>query len=173
MKNNNHSVKTLVLMALFAAISIILTRFASVMLFGGTVRLGFGNIPIIYAGLLLGPVAGGIVGFVSDIIGVMIFPMGSFNPGVTLSAVLYGMVPGVVAIVMQKRDSWLVITISNFLVYIIVSMGLMTYSLSYFQWNVFLAKLPLRAPWQALISVVSVMVIKILMEQTKALVKDI
>lgn len=84
--------------ALLATVSIVLTRFFSLILpLGGlpALRVGFGSIPLIMAGMMFGPVIGGITGVVADIVGYMINPMGgTFFPGFTVSAALYGVMAG-------------------------------------------------------------------------------
>lgn len=90
------SVKKMMLMALFAAISIILSRFLSFYLpiFGSnTVRIGLGYIPIFLSGLLLGPLAGSFTAIVADVLGTTLFS-GMFFPGFTFSAALAGLLPG-------------------------------------------------------------------------------
>ena len=80
-------------MAMLTAMSIAATRLLGVQI-GSVLRLSFGGIPIIIAGLMFGPVAGGIVGALADVIGFMINPMGgAFFPGFTLSAALTGALP--------------------------------------------------------------------------------
>lgn len=95
--NFKFTTKNMLLLALFAAISIILTRFLSFylpILAVNTVRISLGNIPIVLAGLLLGPLAGAATGIVADVIGaVFLSPLGYF-PGFTLTACLVGFIPG-------------------------------------------------------------------------------
>lgn len=91
--------KVLVKASLLTAISIILTRFFSYMIpLGGlpALRVGFGTIPLIIGGMMFGPIVGGVIGAVSDIVGYMINPMGgAFFPGFTLTAALYGVFAGI------------------------------------------------------------------------------
>ena len=68
--------KKILLLALFAAISIIFTRFLSFYLpiiAVNSVRISLGNIPIALAGLLLGPFAGAATGIVADVVGTTMF----------------------------------------------------------------------------------------------------
>lgn len=74
----------LVLMAMLAAVQIVLSRFLSINLWN--LKIGFAFIPIVIAGILLGPVSAGLVGLVSDIIGATLFPIGTFFPGFSLTA---------------------------------------------------------------------------------------
>ena len=99
-------VNTLVKAAFLVALSVVLTRFLSIMIpIGGAqgVRVGFGGMPITIAGLLFGPVVGGIAGFASDFLGVLINPMGSFHPGFMLTATLGGVIPGLYSLYFQKH----------------------------------------------------------------------
>ena len=85
-------------LGLLTAISIVLTR-----VFGliipvagvGALRLSFGEIPLILAGVLFGPWAGALTGVASDLIGYLINSHGgAFFPGFALSAALTGFIPG-------------------------------------------------------------------------------
>lgn len=89
--------RTITYAGLLIAISIILTRFCSVNypVFGyNAVRFGFGGIPILLSGFILGPWAGASVGAIADIIGALLFPSGPYFPGFTLSSALVGLLPG-------------------------------------------------------------------------------
>ena len=91
------STSGLVKAALLAAISIILTRLFSIMVpLGGlpALRVGFGSLPLIVSGMMLGPVIGGVTGIVSDVVGYLMNPQGAYFPGFTLSSALFGVIPG-------------------------------------------------------------------------------
>ncbi|MDY0211051.1 MAG: folate family ECF transporter S component [Acholeplasma sp.] len=62
-------------------------------------------IPLIIGGIVLGPVYGGIMGFMSDYIGFMLLPKGSYAILFGLSAVLWGLVPGIFI----KRNSNIIV----------------------------------------------------------------
>lgn len=82
---------------LLIALNVVLTRIASIRIGSGGVeiiRIGFGGYPIIFAGIMFGPLAGGIVGALGDIIGMIISPMGPYMPHFTLTAALTGIIPG-------------------------------------------------------------------------------
>lgn len=76
----------LILMAMLAALQIVLSRFLSINLWN--LRIGFAFVPIVIAGMLLGPVSAGLTGAVADVIGATLFPTGAFFPGFTLTAFL-------------------------------------------------------------------------------------
>lgn len=85
--------------------------------------------PLYLAGILLGPVGGGLVGVVADLVGVLVNPMGAYFPGYTLSSLLTGLIPGLIAHRTDRRGNlvwpggWLIfaaILVTN----VIVSLGL-------------------------------------------------
>ncbi len=101
------STTTITKMALFIAISVVLSRFLSFkMIFMGIegVRIGFGSFTIILSGILFGPVSGAIVGALADIIGYMISPLGPYMPHFTLNAALVGFIPGLFLYNSYKRS---------------------------------------------------------------------
>lgn len=85
--------------ALLIALNVVLTRVGSIRIGGGgteIVRIGFGGFPVIFAGITFGPIAGGIVGAVGDIVGMIVSPMGPYMPHFTLTAALTGIIPGLI-----------------------------------------------------------------------------
>ncbi|MFP4017550.1 MAG: folate family ECF transporter S component, partial [Halanaerobiales bacterium] len=93
----DNSTRRMVYLSFLIALSIILTRVFSLRIaIGGVegIRIGFGALPIILASVLFGPLAGGIVGAVSDVLGFFINPMGAYMPHFTLTAFLTGFIPG-------------------------------------------------------------------------------
>ncbi|MBQ8306692.1 MAG: folate family ECF transporter S component [Blautia sp.] len=93
------SVTTLVYMALFTALHIVLTRVLVIDL--GSYRISVGTVATIMAGLWLGPVAGGTVGLVSDILGCFIRGY-AVNPFITVAAILWGVIPALARPMMAK-----------------------------------------------------------------------
>lgn len=85
--------KSIVTMGVLAAIEIILSRFVSINAWN--IKIGFSFIPIAIAAMLLGPLKGGIVAAISDFIGAILFPIGVYFPGFTLTAFFTGFVFGV------------------------------------------------------------------------------
>lgn len=91
MRNRQSKIFPLVLSALLCALSIVLARVATFNL--GFVHIGFGNLPVVMAGVLLGPVLGFAVGGVADLIGGVLAGY-AINPLITLGAALIGGVAG-------------------------------------------------------------------------------
>lgn len=80
-------------MGILTAMEIILSRFISISAWN--IKIGFGFLPIAIAAMLLGPMKGGIVGALSDFLGAVLFPIGVYFPGFTLTAFSTGVVLGV------------------------------------------------------------------------------
>lgn len=91
-----YSTRTIATIGLMVALTVVLTRFASIRIsVGGTegIRIGFGAFPTILAGLMMGPLAGAAVGALGDVIGFIISPMGPYIPHFTVTAALTGFLP--------------------------------------------------------------------------------
>ena len=84
--------RTLTTLAMLTAIEVVLSRFLSVNAWN--IKIGFGFVPVVVAAVLYGPLAAGIVGALADFIGAILFPIGAYFPGFTLTAFLMGLVFG-------------------------------------------------------------------------------
>ncbi|WP_432642605.1 folate family ECF transporter S component [Acidaminococcus sp.] len=76
------------------AMEVILARFLS--LHTWNLKIGFSFLPVVAAAYWGGPMAGGLTGALGDLIGALLFPVGAYFPGFTLSAFLDGAVYGTV-----------------------------------------------------------------------------
>lgn len=83
----------LVTMALLVALDIVLSRFGSINMWN--TRIGFGFVPIVVAGMLLGPFKAAVTAAVADVIGALLVPTGAFFPPLTVTAVLRGILYGI------------------------------------------------------------------------------
>jgi len=89
------------------ALSIVLTRVASVRIAVGgveAIRIGFGALPILMAGIWGGPLFGFLVGALADVLGYGINPMGPYVPLITLGSGILGLVPGLVLKIFPGRE---------------------------------------------------------------------
>ena len=91
--NKKFDVRKLVQISLLVALQIILTRFCSIQT--PIVRIGFGFVPVVIIATMYGPIYAGVANGIADILGLMLFPSGSFFPGFTLTAILAGVIYGV------------------------------------------------------------------------------
>ena len=84
--------KALVMLALLVAMQVVLEKICAINTL--TVKIGFGFVPVAVAAMLYGPLGGGVVGGLGDIIGSLLFPTGAYFPGFTVTAALIGVVWG-------------------------------------------------------------------------------
>ena len=94
------STKNLVLMAMLTALEIVLSRFLSISAWN--TKIGFAFVPVVLAALLLGPLYAGVVAALADLLGAILFPVGAYFPGFTLTAFLMGLTYGL--FLYQKQD---------------------------------------------------------------------
>lgn len=80
--------RQLVLMAMLTAAEIVLSRFLSIST--PHVKIGFGFAAVALCGMLFGPVWAGVCAALADITGAILFPIGPYFPGFTLTAALTG-----------------------------------------------------------------------------------
>lgn len=122
------SAKEIALSGVFIAISIILTRIFAIMVpIAGlpALRIGFGAIPIQISGILMGPVIGGIVGVIADLLGFVMNPGGGiFFPGFTLTAALNGIIPGLLFNYFRKTKGNINFNIINAIITVLISIGI-------------------------------------------------
>ena len=156
-------IKTLVTSALLVSMSVVIGQLS--MIFANhTLRIGIARIPIVIASMLFGPFAGALAGFIQDIVGVMLIG-GGFHPGFTLSAVLVGMIPGMVVwftrskLGKKKTFTLFNAAVSTVLVFILVNLTLDTYWASTILGDAYFVLLPLRATIYGLIAVITTVVI--------------
>lgn len=104
MKISSYKITT---MGLLIALSIILTRVASLRVaMGGVegIRIGLGKLPVILGGIIFGPLAGGLIGAFSDLLGYFINPIGVYMPHFTITSALTGIIPATILILMRKDE---------------------------------------------------------------------
>ena len=89
-------------MSLLVAVEIILSRFLSISAWN--IKIGLSFVPIVVAAICFGPLEAGIVAALSDLLGALLFPIGPYFPGFTLTAFLTGCVFG---LFLKKNPNWL------------------------------------------------------------------
>lgn len=147
MRNNKINTTTMVQSAFLVAISIVLTRFF-VFMPTNTLRIGFGDLPLMLSGFLFGPIVGGITGAAADLIGIIINPLGPPHLGLTISSMLWGVIPGLFVMIARRRGSnpygKLNVLIAVTVSIVVVSLGLNTFWLSRLYGDGFFVMLPTR-----------------------------
>lgn len=175
------STRTLVVSALLISMAVVLGQFSFMV--GPSVRIGFSRVPIIVSGMLLGPLAGGLTGIVHDLINFMLRPAGGFHPGFTLSAMLTGMIPGLIVQLSlfsgfkKFNKSGKAFAVTNIVasvaaVYVIVTLLLNTYWLSQLIGDSYLVLLPVRASTQLVANAVNALVIVMLAKPLESFKKQ-
>lgn len=102
------------MMAALVAMQIILARFLSIQA-SDTLRVSFESVPVILAGMWLGPVSGALVALIADILGTVISGYGVWFPPIALGPVLVGVISGLSTKYIFKsdltaaRDTWKVL----------------------------------------------------------------
>ena len=91
-RKSDNKTRMLVTLSILIAMEIVLSRFLSVSAWN--TKIGFSFVPIVLAAMLYGPLAGGIVAALGDFIGAILFPIGAYFPGFTLTAFLSGLIFG-------------------------------------------------------------------------------
>lgn len=102
-----NSTKTLTLMGLLTALEIVLSRFLSISAWN--TKIGFAFIPVVAAAMLLGPYRAGIIAALADFLGAVLFPIGAYFPGFTLTAFFMGLIYG---LFLYKEQSFLRIVLA-------------------------------------------------------------
>ena len=97
------SVRNLTCSAVFVAMQIVLARFCGVQINEG-LRLSFEGVPILLAGIWLGPLWGMAVGCVADVLGTIISGYGVYFPLLTVGPVLLGGLGGLGARFFLTRE---------------------------------------------------------------------
>ena len=148
-------------MALLTALDIVLSRFLSLSTLN--TKIGFAFVPVAFAALLLGSVEAGIVGALSDFLGALLFPIGPYFPGFTLTAFLMGLVYG---LCLHKKQSLSRLLLAVALHQLVLSLGLNTLWISLLYGSPYGALLLTRLPQTALLAGVQLALLPLLARLT-------
>ena len=127
--NRRMTTRTLAYCALLAALSVVLARLIVPMPNAFT-RFSIEAVPIFLAGLLFGPLAGGMVGFSADLVGCLFSGYG-YNPLFCVPPILYGVVAGLFRYRVGGRGQLLWLTVSFVFAAFIGSVGYQSCTLAY------------------------------------------
>jgi len=161
--------ETIVLMGVFVALSIVLTR---ILVYNPTnsIRITLGSFPIVLASLLFGPIAGMMVGGVADVLGCITLSPQGWDPFLTISPIITGAIPWLFKkwIIKDKKLYKYIIVV--LIAHIPSSMIWTTYWLSYKYGLPFLFTLSTRIPVNIGISIIEAFILY-LMFKSKPLSK--
>lgn len=130
MEKSFKNLKLTAVLAMLTAISIILGKYLAIR--GGDImRFSLENMPIIFAGMAFGAVAGALVGGVADLVGCIMVGY-TINPVVTLGAVAIGAISGLLPTILKKTklDERLVTAITVAVAHLVGSVIIKTLGLS-------------------------------------------
>lgn len=94
MSKSSKHLRVLLLMSLFAALSIVFGKLLAFNI-GDMIRISFENLPILFSGIFLGPVYGMVTGVAADLLGCLIVGY-AINPVITLGAAVIGFSSGLI-----------------------------------------------------------------------------
>lgn len=151
------STRTLTRMALLIALEIVLSRFLSFSAWNTKIGLAF--VPVVVAAILLGPLYAGIVGALSDFLGALLFPIGPYFPGFTLTAFLMGLCYG---LFLYRKQSILRILGAVAVHQLILSLLLNTLWISLLYGSPYAPLLVTRLPQCAILAAVQLAVIPLI-----------
>ncbi|MDE6123828.1 MAG: folate family ECF transporter S component [Eubacterium sp.] len=119
------NVKSVAILGILVAAEIIFARFS---IHTWNLKIGFSFVPIVIAAVLYGPIAGGMVAAIGDVISAFLFPVGAFFPGFTLTAFLAGVLYG---LFLKKKASFLNVLFCVLIIQGIISQFINTFFISY------------------------------------------
>ncbi len=116
--------------AMLTALSIVCGKFLAIPV-GNVLRFSFENLPVIFAGVVLGPFAGAIVGIVADLIGCIMVGY-TINPIITVGMAAIGFLSGFIYKYTTKLPLFLRVLLSLSAAHILGSVIIKTFGLAKF-----------------------------------------
>ncbi len=114
--------------AFLVALSIVCGKFLAIPV-GEILRFSFENLPILFAGLAFGPVAGILVGVSADLLGCVLRGY-AVNPWVTAGAVAIGLVAGVGGVLLRRYPQGVQVALTVLVAHLVGSVAVKTIGLS-------------------------------------------
>ena len=150
-RSGKSALRMLVVLAMLTAMEIVLSRFLSINAWN--LKIGFSFVPIVIAAILYGPIGGMCVAALGDFLGAILFPIGPYFPGFTLTALLTGLVFGIFLFKKEKITKWYAVGVilSVLINQLILSLLLNTYWISVLYGNPYFATLLSRIPQCAIL----------------------
>lgn len=145
-------------LAVLVALEIILSRFCSFHTWN--LKIGFSFVPVVVAAMVFGAWQAGLVAAIGDVTGAVLFPVGAYFPGFTVTALFNGVVFG---LFLRRKVNMLRIVCSVLIVQVIGSLFVNTYWISVLYgttyWPMFGTRL-YQAAGMAVVQVVTIGVVK-------------
>ena len=167
------SPKRIAYLGVMTAIAVITNCF-TVTVNSGANSISFNYVICSLAGIFFGPISGGIVGLLGDLIGCLIAPKGPFNPFIMVASGLIGVLSGL-AFKIPKLNVYIKIILAYVFIFIVCTLGLNTFGLWFFYAKgkkSFLIYLVGRAPFQAINIAINIVITYVLYVPLKKFVFD-
>ena len=162
------STKMLSTLGILLAMDIVLTRFLSFSAWN--VRIGFGFVPVVLSGMLFGAAPTMVLGALADFLGAILFPIGPYFPGFTLTAGLTGLTFGYF---LKKENSVRSTACAVLIVQFLLGLLLNTYWIHVLYHSPFVPLLATRVVQSALLSVVQFVTIRALAQLSERVFKKV
>ncbi len=144
---NQFTTRRLVFAGLLITLEFFLTRFVQIPVPFFEIskdRISLGFLPVAVGGMVFGPLGGGLLAGLSDILRALLLPQhGAINPLFTLTAALRGALYGVF---LRKKRSWLRIFLVSFLIFVFINIGLNSAFTAFSYGGTFLARVITKLP---------------------------
>jgi len=151
--------RNVVYMGLLIALNVVFTRVLGLSVWN--LKIGFGFVPIVLAAVMFGPVPAALVAGFGDLIGTLMFPVGPYFPGFTLTAVLTAFVYGVF---LYRKHSFGRICLAVAVNQIVLSLLLNTYWISFLYVSPFKVIFATRIVQTAILIPVQIIVISAILK---------
>ena len=165
--------KRLAYLGIMTALAVITNCF-SITVNSGANSISFNYVICSLAGIFFGPLSGGIVSLLGDLIGCLVAPKGPFNPFIMLSSTLIGVLSGL-AFKLPKVNVYLKIIIAYIFIFVVCTLGFNTFGLWFYYakgTKSFWVYLFARVPFQAINIAVNIAITYFLYFPLKKLVFD-
>ena len=154
----NKHLKTMIHVAVLVALEVVLSRFLSIPT--QFMKIGFAFVPLAVCGMLFGPWWAALCGGLADFLGAILFPIGPYFPGFTLSNALVGMMFGYC--LYQKFSGWKHIAKAVAVNNLIISLLISTYWLHLLYGSPYLGLIPTRLCQNVVMIVFEFVVIRLI-----------
>ena len=115
------STRALCFAAILAAMSIVLGKFLQIPNpFQEFIRISFENLPILLAGLTMGPISATLIAVVADLLGCVLYGY-SINPLITLGAAAVGLTAGLIGLFLKRKPLLLRVILATVTAHIVGS----------------------------------------------------
>ncbi|BDF57693.1 folate ECF transporter [Christensenellaceae bacterium] len=160
----------LVYCATFIAIAVILSVFSIYL--GENIKIALAPIVVMFAGIILGPVSGAIVGASSDLLVLLVKSLpGTYFPGFTITMAIYGLLAGL--LFYKKNDSAPKLILGTIFIQTICSILINTFWLYFLYGTPYFVLLVSRFPSTYIACAVYIVVLLVLVRNKEKMFKTL